>query len=151
MLKAKHDHIVDNFLNKKLKYSWEFSIVIALILHSHDIWHDFVEFYADVEFEKASVTVSEELIQLTKYNRNMIKLTNKLFWKRSLTTYTINKLPIEAKTVYENIVKIESKFNKKLLDFINLKIKNSAQNVDYIENQQICILQTLSRYIDDSE
>ena len=71
------------------------------------------------DLNKVSIC-SEELLNLIKYNRNMIKLTNKLFW-RQMDDEEIDALPLEAKVIRGSIISLEKRFYSSVQTFLKSK------------------------------
>ena len=122
------NHIKMSFYEKKAKYICEYPIIIAIVLESQMKWPMFTHFYdtnelsnkllpkAVKDLNKVSVC-SEEILNLVKYNRNIIKLTNKLFWKQ-MDEEEVEALPLEGKAIRNSIISLETKFYATVKSFI---------------------------------
>jgi hypothetical protein len=77
---------------KKNLYMSEFPIIVALAIESQNLWSKFCHFYTtdeisdpiakDINSFKDLSPVSEDMLNLVKYSRNMVSLTKRIFWKK---------------------------------------------------------------------
>ena len=149
----KMEFIKVEFFDKRQRFLCEFPIVVGLLLESQGLWRSYAEFYETGSVPKKAAnkslnqfrqtsTAAEELLKLVKYNRNMVKLAKKVFWK-SMEPEEYDQLPIEAKVTGEGIKALELKFSSKVEEFSKAVSESLGSEDDTSTNLLKDILEVL--------
>ena len=109
----KNEYIKEEFISKRVRFISDFPIILAIILESYGLWSQYSEFYTNGKINEEVVikkiqdyknisASGDDILRIVKYDRNIIKQTNKIFWKK-LSEDDIKDLNINQNIVLATI------------------------------------------------
>ena len=109
----KNEYIKEEFISKRVRFISDFPIILAIILESYGLWSQYSEFYTNGKINEEVVikkiqdyknisASGDDILRIVKYDRNIIKQTNKIFWKK-LSEDDIKELNINQNIVVATI------------------------------------------------